>query len=281
MNVRVVTLNVWNDEGSPDRIGRVNRELRRLRPDLVAFQEITHAAGREQLPRLLEGTGLAGKHQSEVQAAAPPFADRYGGTAVASRWPLRVVEVLDLRVAGARDVPWATLAASVEVPSLGPVLFITAATSWRLAAEAAREQQAVAIADLDARHRQELPSIIAGDFNAAPDSASIRFLTGRQSLNGRSVHYHDAWAIAGEGPGFTWSHRNPNAAGDLELLVRQPGHERRIDYVLVGGADAHPRGRARVKAASLCFDAPVDGEWASDHFGVMADLEVEKVGAAR
>lgn len=50
-----------------------------------------------------------------------------------------------------------------------------------------------------------LPTIIAGDLNAGPDAASVRFLTGRQSLSGRSVHYHDAWPVAGDGPGHTWS----------------------------------------------------------------------------
>ena len=53
-----------------------------------------------------------------------------------------------------------------------------------------------AITDLDARHRASLPTLIAGDFNAAPDAASIRYLTGRQSIAGRSVHCHDAWETA-------------------------------------------------------------------------------------
>ena len=53
----------------------------------------------------------------------------------------------------------------------------------------------LAIADLDARHRTSLPTLIAGDLNAAPD-ACVRFLTGKQSLAGRSVLYHDAGEIA-------------------------------------------------------------------------------------
>jgi len=85
------------------------------------------------------------------------------------------------------------------------MVFIAATAAWRPSAEAARERQAVAIADLDARHRCDLPTIIAGDFNAGPDAASIRYLTGRQSLEGRGVLYRDAWAIAGQGPGYTWS----------------------------------------------------------------------------
>jgi hypothetical protein len=35
----------------------------------------------------------------------PPWADRYGGTAVASRWPDTTLEGLDMRLAGAADVP--------------------------------------------------------------------------------------------------------------------------------------------------------------------------------
>ena len=49
-------------------------------------------------------------------AYTPPFADRYDGTALASRWPHEVVEVMDLRLTDAPDVPWCTLAAIVELP---------------------------------------------------------------------------------------------------------------------------------------------------------------------
>src|SRR6266536_2397944 len=66
--------------------------------------------------------------------------------------------------------------------------------SWRLSAEAARERQAVALTDLDFRHRGSLPTIIAGDFNAGPDATSIRYLSGLQSINGRSVKYQQSRA---------------------------------------------------------------------------------------
>ena len=60
------------------------------------------------------------------------------------------------------------LAALVPLSGEGEVLFIAATAVWRLDAEAARERQALAITDLDARHRTSLPTIIAGDLNAAP-----------------------------------------------------------------------------------------------------------------
>jgi endonuclease/exonuclease/phosphatase family metal-dependent hydrolase len=47
---------------------------------------------------------------------------------------------------------------------------------------------------------------------------------------------------------------------------------RRIDYVLVRCADHGPS--LDVVACARIFDQPVDGVWASDHFGVVADLAV-------
>lgn len=276
MNIRVLTLNVWNTEGDPRRTELINRELRRLNPDLVSLQEVANTPDGAQLPKLLDGLNFHSIHQSDVQPYTPPFADRYGGSAIATRWPHKFIEALDLRIAGASDVPWSTLAVSVELPQLGELLFIGATAAWRSNAEWAREQQALAVADLDARHRRDLPTIIAGDFNAAPDAASIRFLTGRQSLAGRSVCYHDAWAIAGNGPGYTWTRENPNAEAGIEQIVRQPGQQRRIDYIFVGSWDAHPNAFARVENAALVGNSPVEGIWLSDHYGVVADLTIGK-----
>jgi endonuclease/exonuclease/phosphatase family metal-dependent hydrolase len=276
--LRVVTINVQNDDGDPRRTALINSELRRLGPDLVALQEVLHTPERNQLDELLDGTGLHRTHQSAAMAYAPPWADRYGGSAVATRRPHRVVECLDLRGSDAPDVPWCTLAVVVPVPDEGELLFVVASSSWRLDAEAARERQALALTDLDARHRRDLPTIIGGDLNAEPDASSIRYLTGRQSLAGRSAHYHDAWAVAGDGPGWTWSADNPNAREVIDQIVRQPGHRRRIDYVLVGSWHAHPDGYCRIVSAELAFDRPVDGVWPSDHFGVVADVEVGVTG---
>src|SRR5690242_11606695 len=161
MQVRIVTLNVWNTEGDPRRVEIINRELRKLDPDLIALQEVVQTPQTRMLDRLVDGTGLQATHQSDLQAILPPFADRYGGSALATRWQHRAVEALDLRLAGASDVPWATLAAVVVLPGVGEMLFIAATAAWRPAAEAARERQAIAIADLDGRHRRALPTIIA------------------------------------------------------------------------------------------------------------------------
>jgi endonuclease/exonuclease/phosphatase family metal-dependent hydrolase len=273
MHLRVVTLNVWNEEGDPGRTELINSELRRIDPDLVALQEVVRRPDRDQLAELVAGTGLHATHETEVAGESPPEVLRYGGNAVATRWPHRVVEALG-RDWDFPDAPWRPMAASVPLPDEGEVLFIATTTSYRLDAEAFREREALALADLDARHRTALPTIMAGDFNATPDASSIRFLTGRQSLAGRSTAYHDAWAVAGSGSGYTWSCGNPNTDKDREHLVRQPNHRRRIDYVFVGSAHAHPDARCRIRSATLAFDKPSEGIWPSDHFGVVVEVDI-------
>ncbi|HET9139221.1 endonuclease/exonuclease/phosphatase family protein [Actinophytocola sp.] len=273
MRLRVLTWNVFNDQGDPRRTGLLNAELRRLAPDLVALQEVCHPDRSDQLAALTAGTGLDHTtHQAGLLRNLPP-AFLHDGTAVATRWPHRVLGIVEHPVDPA-GIHWWTLAISVTTPDLGELLFIVPTTAWRLDAEAARERQAVDITDLDGRHRTRLPTIVAGDFNATPGSASIRYLSGLQSIGGRSAHYHDVWTVAGDGPGHTWSVDNPLAAAEIDRLVRQPGHRRRIDYVFVGSAHCHPTARAHVDAVHLVGDRPVDGIWLSDHAGIVVDLDV-------
>jgi endonuclease/exonuclease/phosphatase family metal-dependent hydrolase len=272
--LRILTINVENVEGDPRRTTAINHELRRLAPDLVSFQEVIQSPEHVQLEELLADTELHGTHQADVMAYAPPFADRYGGTAVATRWPHTTLEIIDMRVAGAADVPWCTIAVTVAIPDEGEVLFIGTTAAWRLDAEAIRERQAIALTDLDARHGRILPTVIAGDFNAAPDAASIRYLRGLQSLGGRSVHYHDAWEIAGTGPGYTWTVDNPNTRDVIDAVVRQRVHRRRIDYVFIGSWHQHPNAYCEVRSAAVAFDQPIDGVWASDHSGVVVDVDI-------
>jgi endonuclease/exonuclease/phosphatase family metal-dependent hydrolase len=278
MRLRILTMNVQNDEGDPRRTGLINGEIRRLDPDVVVLQEVRYPAASDQLADLVGGTGLHTTHQAQILGYVPPYADRFGGTAVATRWPHTVAGVVDQRSAA---VHWWTLAITYRVPHAGDQLLITPTTPWQFGAEAARERQALDIADLDRRHRRALPTIVAGDFNAGPEAASIRFLSGLQSLPGQSTHYHDAWAVAGHGPGHTWSVDNPLAAAEIDRIVGQPDHRRRIDYVFVGSVQEHPGAAARITAARLVGDGPVDGVWLSDHAGVVVDLELRTPARSR
>ncbi|MFK4083767.1 endonuclease/exonuclease/phosphatase family protein [Kribbella sp. NPDC020789] len=265
MRIRVLTLNVQHDAGDPQRTAAINAELLRHRPDIVVLQEVCYPARRDQLAELLAGTGLAyAVHQADLI----DLPDATDGSALATRWPHEVVEVLDHRPTTTAPEHWWTLAATIELPEVGPMLLIQPTTPWRLDHSAAREAQLLAVADLDDRHGTPVPTIIAGDLNATPDSAGLRFLTGLQSLQGRSTAYQDAWPIAGDGPGHTWTTNNPLARREINHLLGQSTHHRRLDYILT----ATPRTyRTHTLHAELVGTNPI----LSDHYGVLADLSVE------
>lgn len=238
--MRVVTRNVRHDAGDPRRTDLLNHELRRLRPDLLALQEVRHP---EQLTRLLAHTRLRHvTHQADVLRDQPPEADRFGGTAIATRRPHRVVDVVERRIDGFHY--W-TLAVRVD-----DLLFVALTTPWQPEAANARHLQAQ---EVTLRYGGMLPLIVAGDLNAPPEEAGIRHL---------SAHLQDAWTAAGSGPGFTWSADNPLAAEEIARLDGTPG---RIDYVFAGPG-------FQVKSVRLTGERAVDGVWLSDHAGVVADL---------
>jgi len=255
VRLRVLTLNVQNETGDPRRTALLRREIRRLRPDLLALQEVRHP---DQLARLLDGAGLHATHQVSLIGEPPPALAEYGGTVVATRRPHRVAEVRENRT-GAH---WWTVAVTV-----GPgVLFVVPTTPWQPAAADARVAQAADVCALLDRHRKAT-AVVAGDLNAEPDSAEVRALTGDGLV--------DAWAAAGTGPGHTWTAGNPLAAAEMSRLSLGTGH-RRIDYVFAG-----PAGRVTVAAARLVADRPVGGVWLSDHAGVLADLAVREPPGTR
>lgn len=151
-------------------------------------------------------------------------------------------------------------------------MFVNHFPDWQLTHEAEREQQAVLVA----RFIEQLVAdrsdhvVVAGDMDATPDAASIRFWTGTQSLDELSVCYRDAWAACHPtDPGLTSTPENtlmPTAeVGDWEL---EQG--RRIDHILVRCSDHGPT--LHIAGCRRLFDRAVDGVRASDHFGVTADL---------
>ncbi len=258
----MLTLNLWGIRGEWDkRRGVLADGVRELAPDLIAFQEAIRTDDYDQVVDLL-GDGYEIAHQ---EAREP---DGQGVT-IASRWRLHDVHELDLHVTPrTSDFAATTLMAEVDVPApIGPVVFANHVPNWQLDFEVERELQALAAARAleSLAPDPERHVILAGDFTADPDSAGVRFLTGRQSLDGVSVCYRDAWESVHPGErGETFTPANP-------LVADWDWPFRRLDYVLVRCGE-HGGPTLAVSDCRIVFDKPVDRVWASDHFGVMADL---------
>jgi endonuclease/exonuclease/phosphatase family metal-dependent hydrolase len=238
--------------------------LRELDPDLIALQEVDVDDPNATVHQLL-GDGYH---------AVPHPSSRPGVAAIlACRWPLADVEVLDLRLTPAcRRFGWArAVIARVEAPDpIGSVLVAHHKPIWEFGMERERELQAVhTAAAIEERMAAGVAdhAIVLGDFDAEPHAASLRFWTGRQSLEEVSVSYRDAWEAAHpDVPGYTFTPDNPLVTtGQMPLTP-----PRRIDYILVRAGGHGPT--LEVASSRLLFDAPVDGVQASDHYGVIAEL---------
>jgi endonuclease/exonuclease/phosphatase family metal-dependent hydrolase len=265
--VRVLTLNLWGRRGDWEaRRAVISDGLKELRPDLVAFQEAIVDGGYDQAADLLRA-GFHYAHQTDREPGEDGV-ERGQGTSIASRWPIGHVREVDLHVTP-RTAGFActTLVAEIDTP-LGRIVFANHVPSWQLQFERERELQAVAAAraleEIEAEH-----VILAGDFTSDPQSANVSFISGRRSLEGMGVCYRDAWeSVHGDEPGETFTPENP-------LLSDWDWPFRRLDYVFVRCGE-HGGPTLRVTACERVFDEPVDGVWASDHFGVVADLEPPK-----
>jgi endonuclease/exonuclease/phosphatase family metal-dependent hydrolase len=266
--LKVLTLNLWHDAGPwAERAKRIREWIDRLDPDLVGFQEALEGDGVDQTAELVAGRG----YHLDFAMATPRWGDRdvAFGNAVASRWPLVDRAALDLPSAGDGETR-SVLSVTVDAP-VGPIEFACTHLNWRFHHGMVRERQVLALAPwLRARRpKGGFPPIVVGDFNAAPESSEIRFMSGLQSLAGRSAYFVDAWAAAGDGgPGITWSNRNDHAREWLEP-------DRRIDYVFAGPPLAS--GLGQVTACRVVCDDTRDGVWPSDHFGVYAELRDEPI----
>jgi endonuclease/exonuclease/phosphatase family metal-dependent hydrolase len=263
--LRVLTLNVLAPAlvDDPARQDLLRDELRRLDPDVAALQEVETG----------QAADLLGPHRHAVRHRTTAPDDPVGAELV-SRWPFGAVHHVDLHLGAATQaLPWtgAVVAEVLAPPPIGPLVVVHHKPVWPVDREAVRERQAVLVA----RAVEELVGsrpvhvVLLGDLDATPDAASVRFLTGRHSLDGTSVAYHDAWESARpDEPGCTFTPDNPLVPDGSMPLVRP----RRIDYVLVRGGAHGPT--LRVRGCEPVLAGPVDGVRASDHHGVLAELEV-------
>lgn len=240
-------------------------------PDVVCLQEV------QEQP---DGSTVAARLATTVEGpwyvaigSRGDLSGRGFGNAVLSRWPIDVTSTHDLPCDDA--FPRVLLHARTA----GIDIFCVHLTA-DVAAAPVREEQVLLVDHLIRTHADPsspLPPVLAGDFNAPPSAAAIGFLRGELALRNRGTFFQDAWAVAGDGvtPGNTWDHRNPLAPPTYLM-------DSRCDYIFVGlpkvpigwstGAHEHDLPVGQVVAARLVCHRPITGMYASDHYGLVAEI---------
>lgn len=257
----VLSWNLWWRFGPwEERLPAIVETMRRLDPDVACLQEVWITDEGSSAGAVAEALGHDHRGGHRLTLDGVGF-----GNAIVSRWPIVGVEVLELPAPPDANESRTCVRADIESPH-GPLQVFSTHLNWRFDQSAIRQEQVRAICGFIARSpARAYPPILAGDFNAAPDSDEIRMLTGRSAVPEPKLVFHDAWEVAGArgDPGFTWSNENPFAVLDIEP-------ERRIDYVFVGWPK--DGGRGHVVDCRVVGQEAIDGMVPSDHLGVLATL---------
>lgn len=272
----------WNVQGRhgdwTDRHAALRSWIQRTDPDVLTLQESwVEPDGTTQAARFGEELGL-----HHVTAADLAGFDRYPQApywvvnAVLSRWPLSIERLRPLPDEDGEPTWRHVLVTRVHRPAEEGGEFIAAGTHLEhgLEQSSRRSVQLTALvthlAEVlgdEATRRESLPAILAGDLNCTPESDEYRRATGLAAGVVPGFTLVDSWTAAGNtDPGHTWSARNP-------LVPRLAIHpHRRLDYVMV----STPRrpGAGHVHGCSLTGTEAADGVWASDHFAVVAEVEM-------
>jgi endonuclease/exonuclease/phosphatase family metal-dependent hydrolase len=227
--LRVLAYNIHHGAGMDEVLDleRIAALIRRVDPDLVALQEVDSVTSRtdsvDQAVELGRLTGL-----EPVFGRFMPYRGGAYGMALLSRWP--IVESSNLRLPEGEE-PRTALSALVASPRTGRTVRFVGIHFYRTEEE--RLAQAMRLEDL--LGDEDVPTVLAGDFNSAPASAVL-------------AHLAQSWMIVDK--------------GDDHLTFPSYAPEREIDFVLLRPAD-----RFQVIGRRLVTE-PV----ASDHRPVVVDL---------
>lgn len=251
--IRVITYNIHHGEGLDKKfdLNRIAKVLMAEKPDIVALEEVDQktkrASGVDQPKEFARLTGMRVVFGHNIDYDGGGY-----GTAVLTRLPIRWCEKVKLK-SFYESTPAHQEQRGVQVIKLGEknrpgLLFLCTHFDYR-PPDDERMASVATVNGLMKKHGAEL-AIIAGDFNALPDSRPIRELA-------------KEWKIAGWKDG-TETAVGDSAGKDAKAIVTFPADkpDHCIDYVMCRPAD-------RWKVVELrVLDEPV----ASDHRPVLAVL---------
>jgi endonuclease/exonuclease/phosphatase family metal-dependent hydrolase len=254
MRFRVSTLNLEQDHKRWEaRRPLIAEEIARLRPDLMAFNEVSIPL---QSARGLRTTAadLTGIDYNLVQQTRVNGLSKVEGEALLTRFAVIETGNLDYQT---RDM--VAQVARVLVAGEPLDVYVTHLFMSRGDDSLRLFQVQQLLAWIDAR--ENVPCVVCGDFNASLDAPSARLMASR----------------------FRPTQTSPTAftpLADHDGAVSHPywpRMDRCIDYIWVSASIG-------VAASGVCFDRPSPDDpslWPSDHAGVWADLEINASSSGR
>jgi endonuclease/exonuclease/phosphatase family metal-dependent hydrolase len=244
----LVTLNLWNDKGDcPERQRQIVATLRELHPDVITLQEVIQHEG---LPNQAESIARALDYRYAFSSVDPAGKPQRFGNAILTRH--RILAQGWKKLAPLDD--YRAIAHVRIAVGRRMVNVYTTHLHWTGAGSAIRAVQVADALDYIAATSEGVPSILAGDLNAAMDAPELRPL---------EASFLDAYASMHPG-----AKPDDRAHSTLNLNQYAAKH---IDQVLL------QRGAFVPTEAKVILDkADADGVWPSDHYGVLVRFQPVK-----
>lgn len=242
MEISLVTLNLYHDKAEwPKRLPLIVAELKRLRPDAIALQEVLQ---HEDLPNQAQTLADALGYRYVFSSTDPPGQARRYGNAVLTRHPILAH---DWKALEPLDDSRTALHVRIDVDGRAVNLYDTH-LHWTDEGGTIRRRQVTGLLDFIAGTRDDAPSIVMGDFNAE---------TSAPELQAMSAEYVEVYAAL-----------HPQPATDRKARsTLNPAYfpaPRHIDQVFLQRRAFEP-----VEARIILDRANAEGVWPSDHFGVL------------
>jgi endonuclease/exonuclease/phosphatase family metal-dependent hydrolase len=249
-----MTLNIWNyNEPWKERRRIISDLIMHLEPDVVCLQETRHdfrfEGGLGQGEQIARATGMhTTSHVAQVYWPFPRLDE--GLTTLTRQLPVRVLVEELSQVPHERADENRRICLGVTVSSEGRHIDVFN-THFSLGARA-RVLNARETYSFISRHSPG-PAILFGDLNAKPDTEPLCFLRGETPLDGITANLVDCWTeMHANDPGFTYASFDPY---------------HRIDYALARNLEG------RLRLVEIVGQEATDGVYASDHLGIVVDLE--------
>ena len=258
--LRAMSLNVLH--GFPgfkrlsSRLDLIAEEILRLDADIVCLQEVPWAPGLGSGAKYL--AGRIGYNYLYLPVNGNRWTILFSeGEAILSRYPLKDYAFQELQPRAGFFEHRAALYAIVQTPR-GDLHVVS--THLTNGASDINRRQAASLASFVTEHVHGV-GIVAGDFNAREDSTQIVGLSRLWLDTYRSIHPNDG--------GFTCC-IDDLASGSGERL------EERIDYLfLVPALDRSSKVLDSQRVLDHAFSTPGGWQWASDHAGLTALIDVD------
>ncbi len=245
--LKVLTLNLYHDKDEwPKRRVQIVTELKRLQPDAIALQEVLQNEG---LTNQAEWLATQLGYRWYFVSTDPPGQKRRYGNAILTRHP-----ILKRGQKPLQPLDDSRTAAFVRIDVDGRLVNLYAThLHWTDQGGAIRARQIADLVEYIAATSENIPSLVAGDFNSTADSPELAALR--------------------EGFVDTYGNLHPQAdvtsRSTLNLKYFAP---KRIDHVFFQRDAFTPVG------ATILFNQPdAQGVWASDHYGMLAELRLAAV----